>query len=109
MDKPECVASLPNPEVLTSSHAVVHNVAAYRALALDFELWSKASPEVVTMYLQHFHHLVTTSKFARFNTLRSFQKLSVVRKLLFALKSQCFSQGVLPDVVGKLPHDPSYR
>lgn len=82
------------------SHAVVHNIAAYRAVALDFELWSKASSEVVSMYLQHFHHLVTTSKFSRFNNLRSFQKLGVVRKLLFALKSQWFPQSALPEVVG---------
>ena len=88
MDKPET--------------ATVHNSAAYRSLGLEFEVWARASLGVVTLYLQHFEHLLTTSKHSRYNILRTFQKTAVVRKLLYALRSGLFDLSVVPVVVDTL-------
>lgn len=78
----------------------MHNSVAYRAIGLDFELWSLARRPVTEMYLQHFEYLITTSKHARFNALRTFQKAGAVKKLIFALRSGFFDQKLLPDVIG---------
>jgi len=78
----------------------VHNPVAYRALGLEFELWGFASLGVTSLYLQHFESLLSTSKYARFNVLRTFQKSSIVRKLLYALRSGFFDLAVVPMVVG---------
>lgn len=82
--------------------ATVHNSAAYRALGLEFELWSRASLGVVTLYLQHFEYLLATSKHARYNVLRTFQKAAMVRKMLYALRSGLFDLAVVPVVVDTL-------
>ena len=88
---------------LTSdSNATVHNSVAYRALGLEFELWSYASLGVVSFYLQHFQYLLSTSKHARYNILRTFQKSAVVRKVLYTLRSGLFDPTVVPVVVGQL-------
>lgn len=84
-----------------SSTATVHNSAAYRALGLEFELWSHASLGVVTLYLQHFENLLSASKHARYNVLRTFQKAAMVRKMLYALRSGYFDLEVVPVVVGE--------
>lgn len=81
--------------------ATVHNSAAYRALGLEFELWSHASLGVVTLYLQHFEYLLSTSKHARYNVLRTFQKSAMVKKMLYALRSGYFDAEVVPVVVGE--------
>ncbi|ODN93441.1 hypothetical protein L198_05306 [Cryptococcus wingfieldii CBS 7118] len=82
--------------------ATVHNSVAYRAIGVEFELWSYASDEVVRLYLEHFQHLLCTSKHKRFNILRTFQKSSLVKKLLYALRSGLFNLEVVPDVAEKL-------
>ena len=69
------------------SNATVRNSSAYRALALDFELWSTASVGVISVYLQHFASLLTISKHSRYNALRTFQKAAMVKRLLYALRS----------------------
>ncbi|WWC96475.1 hypothetical protein V866_003343 [Kwoniella sp. B9012] len=79
--------------------ATVHNSVAYRALGLEFELWSYASDDVVRFYLKHFEYLLSTSKHKRFNVLRTFQKSAVVKKMLYALRSGLFDLEVVPDVV----------
>jgi len=52
------------------------------------------------LYLQHFEYLLSTSKHARYNALRTFQKSSIVRKLLYAFRSGLFDPTVVPVVVG---------
>lgn len=74
---------------------------AYRSLALDFELWSYAQLPVVAVYLQHFEHLLSTSKHVRYNVLRTFQKSAMVRKMLYALRSGFFEPTAVPMVVGQ--------
>lgn len=83
------------------SSASVHNSVAYRALGLEFELWSYASDDVIRYYLQHFKHLLVTSKHKRFNILRTFQKSAMVKKMLYTLRSGLFAIEVVPDVVGE--------
>ncbi|AFR98636.2 hypothetical protein C343_06613 [Cryptococcus neoformans C23] len=82
--------------------ATVHNSVAYRALGLEFELWSYASDDVIRYYLQHFKHLLVTSKHKRFNILRTFQKSAMVKKMLYTLRSGLFAIEVVPDVVDTL-------
>ncbi|ORY31849.1 hypothetical protein BCR39DRAFT_525741 [Naematelia encephala] len=82
--------------------ATVHNSVAYRALGLEFELWSLAPLGVTSLYLQHFEYLLQTSKHSRFNLLRTFQKSAMVRKLLYALRSNLFEPSVVPVVVDTL-------
>lgn len=79
------------------------NSVAYRSLGLEFELWSHASLGVTSLYLQHFEYLLSTSKHARFNLLRTFQKSAMVRKLLFTLRSGLFDPAVVSIVVGESP------
>lgn len=75
---------------------------AYRALGLDFELWSSAPLGVIAVYLQHFEYLFSTSKHARYNVLRTFQKSSIIKKILFALRSGFFDAAALQMVVDTL-------
>nr|XP_019045287.1 hypothetical protein I302_05676 [Kwoniella bestiolae CBS 10118]OCF24217.1 hypothetical protein I302_05676 [Kwoniella bestiolae CBS 10118] len=82
--------------------ATVHNSVAYRALGLEFELWSYAPDDVVRFYLKHFEYLLSTSKHKRFNVLRTFQKSAMVKKMLYALRSGLFDLEVVPDVVDAL-------
>ncbi|WVR06613.1 hypothetical protein IAU60_003645 [Kwoniella sp. DSM 27419] len=82
--------------------ATVHNSVAYRALGMEFELWSYAPDDVVIYYLRHFEYLLSTSKHKRFNILRTFQKSAVVKKMLYALRSGLFDLEVVPTVVEAL-------
>lgn len=86
-----------NPE-----DAVVNNSTAYRALALEFELWALAKPEVQKVYFQHFEALLSNSKHKRYNLLRTFQRSNIVRKLLFALRSGLYDSETLPMAVATL-------
>lgn len=87
---------------LIRSTATVHNSVAYRALGLNFELWSSASSEVVTIYLQHFDALLSVSRHAHYNTLRTFQKSAIVKRMLFALRSGFFDTHAVEKVVNTL-------
>nr|XP_019013052.1 uncharacterized protein I206_02549 [Kwoniella pini CBS 10737]OCF51833.1 hypothetical protein I206_02549 [Kwoniella pini CBS 10737] len=84
------------------SNATVHNSVAYRALGLEFDLWSYASDDVVRFYLKHFEYLLSTSKHKRFNVLRTFQKSAMVKKMLYALRSGLFDLEVVPNVIDAL-------
>nr|XP_018262052.1 uncharacterized protein I303_05067 [Kwoniella dejecticola CBS 10117]OBR84210.1 hypothetical protein I303_05067 [Kwoniella dejecticola CBS 10117] len=84
------------------ANATVHNSVAYRALGLEFELWSYASDDVVRFYLKHFEYLLSISKHKRFNILRTFQKSAMVKKMLYALRSGLFDLEVVPNVVDAL-------
>lgn len=78
------------------------NSVAYRALGLDFELWSSAPIGVMSIYLQHFESLLSTSKHAKYNTLRTFQKSSIVKKLLYALRSGFYDASATPMIIDTL-------
>lgn len=87
--------------LIAGRSATVHNSVAYRALGVEFELWSYAPLGVTSLYLEHFQYLLVDSKHRRFNLLRTFQKSSMIRKLLYALRSGLFEPAVVPVVVGR--------
>ena len=106
MDKPASVHSTrrrpgKDTELTEYRSATVHNSVAYRALGVEFELWSHAPLGVTSLYLEHFQYLLIDSKHRRFNLLRTFQKSAMIRKLLYALRSGLFDPAVVPVVVGK--------
>ncbi|QRV82971.1 beige protein [Ceratobasidium sp. AG-Ba] len=86
------------------SKSVVTNIQAYRALALDLDLWSRSPMEVQQSYLSHFSILLTTSKFARFTVKSRFQshKIPVVKRLLLAIQLGTFKDEMELRVVGAL-------
>jgi hypothetical protein len=78
------------------------NIGAYRAIALDFELWSRAREEIQTVYLEHFSILLDTSRYKTFNVTQRFSKLNLVRKLLFALQTDWFATEMVNKLVETL-------
>ncbi|KAJ3575407.1 hypothetical protein NP233_g1115 [Leucocoprinus birnbaumii] len=70
--------------------STVLNVGAYRAIALDFELWSRTPKEIQTVYFEHFATLLETSRFRVFNVMQRLAKLNLVRKLIFVLQTDWF-------------------
>ncbi|KAF7293071.1 hypothetical protein MIND_01206500 [Mycena indigotica] len=83
-------------------HSTVVNAVAYRAIALDFELWSKTRAEVQRVHLEHFTTLLITSRYKRFNIKQRFAKIGLVRRLLFALQTSWYSPEVVVHVVQAL-------
>ncbi|KAF7329558.1 hypothetical protein MKEN_00218700 [Mycena kentingensis (nom. inval.)] len=83
-------------------HSTVVNAVAYRAIALDFELWSKTRAEVQRVHLEHFTTLLITSRYKRFNVKQRFVKVGLVRRLLFALQTSWYAPEVVVHVVQAL-------
>jgi hypothetical protein len=81
-------------------HSTVFNSTAYKALALRFDLWSRAPQEVLLLYLEHFRDLLTVSRFKRFNTLHCLKKANLVRRILHAIKANTFDTAVNPEILG---------
>ena len=78
------------------------NSVAYRAIALDFELWAQTRKEIQRVHLEHFTTLLYTSRFKRFNAKRRFANLGLVRKLLFVLQTDWYQYDMIPFVVDAL-------
>ncbi|KAG2357108.1 hypothetical protein BDR07DRAFT_1421270 [Suillus spraguei] len=72
--------------------STVTNTIAYRAVALDFELWSKTSADIQRAHLEHFAFLLRASRYRKFNIKMRLSKLGIVRKLLFAIQSAWYPQ-----------------
>lgn len=79
--------------------STVVNIPAYRAIALDFELWSRTRKEIQRVYLEHFTTVVQTSRFKRFNVWQRYTKLGLVRRLLFVLQTDWFERDMAPFVM----------
>ncbi|GBE84628.1 hypothetical protein SCP_0606070 [Sparassis crispa] len=80
-------------------HSTVVNTVAYRALALDFQLWSSTRKEIQQVHLEHFATLLQTSKHKRFNVKQRLGKMGVVRKMLFVLQTAWYQQDMIPLLV----------
>jgi hypothetical protein len=78
------------------------NAVAYRAIALDFELWARTRQEVQRVHLEHFTTLLIASRYKKFNVKQRFAKVGLVRKLLFALQTNWYQPEVIPYVVEAL-------
>jgi len=87
--------------VLSSLSTIVNSVA-YRAIAVDFELWARTRKEVQRVHLEHFITLLQTSRFKKFNAKQRFAKLGLIRKLLFVLQTEWYSHDAIPFVVDAL-------
>ncbi|KAG6865428.1 hypothetical protein C0991_002666 [Blastosporella zonata] len=85
-----------------SDQSTVVNTVAYKAIALDFELWSRAKPEIQQLYLEHFPTVLQTSRYWKFNARQRFAKLGLVRKLLFVLQTDWFPHNMVPFVMDAL-------
>ncbi|TBU31477.1 beach-domain-containing protein [Dichomitus squalens] len=77
-------------------HSTITNTVAYRAIALDFQLWSRTRKEIQLVHLEHFATLLETSRHKRFNMKQRMSKLGVVRKLLFVLQTDWYPNDMLP-------------
>ncbi|TFK55260.1 beach-domain-containing protein [Heliocybe sulcata] len=86
----------------TLDQSTIVNTLAYRAVALDFELWSRTKPDIQRLHMEHFRILLSTSKHKRFNAKQRFAKLSLVRKLLFVLQTNWYRDQMIPLVVHAL-------
>ncbi|KAG5335279.1 hypothetical protein C0989_001571 [Termitomyces sp. Mn162] len=82
--------------------STVVNTVAYKAIALDFELWSRTKPEIQQMYFEHFSTLLQTSRHQKFNNRQKFAKLGLVRKLLFVLQTDWFQREMVHFVLDAL-------
>lgn len=91
-----------HPPHAEARQSTVLNSLAYRAIALDFELWSRTRKEIQQVYLEHFTMILQTSRFKRFNVWQRIAKLSLVRRLLFVLQTGWFQQDMAPFVMDAL-------
>lgn len=81
---------------LLHSHSIITNTVAYRAIALDFQLWSRAREEIQLVHLEHFATLLDASRHKRFNIKQRMGKMGIVRKLLFVLQTDWYPNETLP-------------
>ncbi|KIM43842.1 hypothetical protein M413DRAFT_26133 [Hebeloma cylindrosporum] len=70
--------------------STIVNPLAYRAIALDFSLWSHTRPEIQRAHLEQFTTLLSLSRFKAFNWKQRLGKMNLVRKCLFALQSDWY-------------------
>ncbi|KAG2136966.1 uncharacterized protein EDB93DRAFT_1253823 [Suillus bovinus] len=82
--------------------STVVNTIAYKAVALDFELWSKTSADIQRAHLEHFAFLLRASRYRQFTIKMRLSKLGIVRKLLFTIQSAWYPQEFIPLVVNTL-------
>ncbi|KAI6126006.1 hypothetical protein EDD17DRAFT_1521466 [Pisolithus thermaeus] len=82
--------------------STVMNTIAYRAIALDFELWSSTSLTIQQAHLEHFSFLLRASRHRRFNAKACLSKLGIVRKLVFALHSTWYPAETVPHLINAI-------
>ncbi|KAF9067929.1 beach-domain-containing protein [Rhodocollybia butyracea] len=83
-------------------HSTIVNVVAYRALALDFELWSHTRKDIQRVHFEHFLTLLDGSRYRRFNIKQRFAKIGLVRRLLFVLQTDWYQADSLPSLMDAL-------
>ncbi|KIK63270.1 hypothetical protein GYMLUDRAFT_196894 [Collybiopsis luxurians FD-317 M1] len=82
--------------------STIVNVVAYRALALDFELWAHTRKDIQRVHLEHFLTLLDGSRYRRFNIKQRFAQIGLVRRLLFVLQTDWYHQDCLPFLMDAL-------
>ncbi|KAI6157101.1 hypothetical protein BKA82DRAFT_965252 [Pisolithus tinctorius] len=82
--------------------STVTNTIAYRAIALDFELWSSTNLTIQQAHLEHFVFLLRASRHRRFNAKVCLSKLGIIRKLVFALQSTWYPAETVPHLVNAI-------
>lgn len=84
------------------SQSTIVNTVAYRAIALDFQLWASTRTEIQRLHLEHFTTLLHTSKYKRFNVKNRFAKTGIVRKLLFVMQTSLYSYDMFSQLLDAL-------
>lgn len=69
------------PLAKVHSQSTITNTIAYRAIALDFELWVRTRKDIQHAHLDHFTILLHVSRFKKFNTKQRIAKMGLVRKV----------------------------
>ena len=75
---------------------------AYRAIALDFQLWAQTKMEIQRVHLEHFVTLLETSRYKRFNSKQRIGKLGIIRRLLFVLQTDWYQLESTPWLIQTL-------
>lgn len=94
---PTCTHAYPS-----QSHSTIVNTVAYRAIALDFQLWCRTRREIQLVHIEHFATLLDTSRHKRFNIKQRLSKMGVVRKLLFVLQTDWYPSDLFPFLLDTL-------
>ncbi|CAB4400230.1 unnamed protein product [Rhizophagus irregularis] len=81
--------------------SVIINPLAYRFLILDFDLWRHADETVQRAHLMQFATFIQLSQHHHFNAKR-LSKMSVVKKMLVALKLNVYPKDLLIDFIATL-------
>ena len=76
-------------------HSAIVNIVAHCAIALNLGLWSRTRKEIQCTHFEHFTTLLQTSEYKIFNMKQHLSSMGLVRKLLFALQVDWYSQDVL--------------
>ncbi|KAI0029515.1 beach-domain-containing protein [Vararia minispora EC-137] len=76
--------------------SIIQNAVAYRAIALDFELWSRTREEIQRQHLEHFSTLLVLSRYKRFNVRQRLSSMSVTKQLLFVWQTNWYPPECLP-------------
>lgn len=71
--------------------STIVNPVAYKAIAVDFELWSKTRKEIQRVHLEHFITILQTSRYKGFNIKQRFAKLGLVQQLIFVFQTDWYS------------------
>ncbi|KAG7440786.1 beach-domain-containing protein [Guyanagaster necrorhizus] len=79
--------------------STIVNAVAYKAIALDFEFWSRTRKEVQRVYLEHFITLLQTSRYKTFNIKQRMAKLGLIRRLLFVLQTEWYQHDIIPHLI----------
>jgi hypothetical protein len=82
----------------TTRQSTLINKVAYRAIALDFELWSRTRMEIQRVHLDHFVTLLQTSRYKKFNVKQRMSRMGILRKLLFVLQTDWYHHDTIPYV-----------
>ena len=80
----------------------MQNIVAYRAIALDFELWASTREEIQRQHLEHFSTLLILSRYKRFNVRQRLAKVPLTRQLLFIWQTRWYPDDALPYVQNAL-------
>ncbi|KAI0317827.1 beach-domain-containing protein [Amylostereum chailletii] len=80
----------------TPDHSTIANIVAYRAIALDFELWANTRDEIQRLHLEHFSTLIILSRYKRFNVKQRLSNVGLTRQLLFVWQTSWYSPEALP-------------
>lgn len=82
--------------------STVINTVAYRAIALDLQLWAQTKTEIQQAHMEQFSMLLRTSRYKKFNIKQRLGKMNIVRKFIFALQTDWYQSESIPWLIDTL-------